>query len=287
MAAFSSNIDITSGGTYAMDVTNGETSSKVATDLNGKFANIQELLRNGLPEVWTGSSLPDSLPNGKIVNYNNKLYYGSNKSQIADNSQVVNLQSQVSSLQNSVNNLVNNPKLYIQSGYISGNINYTFTQNTATSNSIYIPASFTTIGKIMYISFSVLSCNIKVTSNSSIPSNSNFSMRVIIGSCGHQILSGNYGYSTIYITSAYPTNTVELNNKSSSYSLLCGSSLTKINDIPSLSNIPDQPNPQNTDISYSDFVGLYCYTISHDNLSTFNIDLSGTMNINYVALCYN
>ena len=76
MAAFSSNIDITSGGTYAMDVTNGETSSKVATDLNGKFANIQELLRNGLPEVWTGSSLPDSLPTGKIIVWNGVMYAG-------------------------------------------------------------------------------------------------------------------------------------------------------------------------------------------------------------------
>lgn len=76
MAAFSSNIDITSGGTYAMDVTNGETSSKVATDLNGKFANIQELLRNGLPEVWTGSSLPDSLPSGKIIVWNGVMYCG-------------------------------------------------------------------------------------------------------------------------------------------------------------------------------------------------------------------
>lgn len=227
-----------------------------------------------------------SLPNGKIVNYNNKLYYGSNKSQIADNSQVVNLQSQVSSLQNSVNNLVNNPELYIQSGYISGNINYTFTQNTDISNSIYIPASFTTIGKIMYISFSVPSCNIKLTSNSSMPSDSGFSTRVIIGSCEHPILSTNYSYSNISISSASPTGTVELNKKSSSYSLLCGSSLTKINDIPSLSDIPDRLNPQNTDISYSNFVGLYCYGIRKNNLSIFNINLSGTMNINYVALCY-
>lgn len=83
MAAFSSNIDITSGGTYAMDVTNGETSSKVATDLNGKFANIQELLQNGLPEVWTGSSLPDSLPNGKVCIYNNNLYFGYNNNIIS------------------------------------------------------------------------------------------------------------------------------------------------------------------------------------------------------------
>lgn len=199
---------------------------------------------------------------------------------------MVNLQSQISSLQNSVNNLVNNPELYIQSGYISGNINYTFTQNTDISNFVYIPASFTTIGKIMYISFSVPSCNIKLTSTSSMPSNSTFSMRVIIGSCEHPILSINYDYSNISVNSTSPTNTVELNKKLSSYSLLCGSSLTKINDIPILSNIPNTSSPQNTDISYSNFVGLYCYGINTYNLPTFNINLSGTMNINYVALCY-
>lgn len=97
MAAFSSNIDITSGGTYAMDVTNGETSSKVATDLNGKFANIQELLQNGLPEVWTGSSLPDSLPNGKIINFNNNLYYGQSNAKLATDAQIQNLQNQITS----------------------------------------------------------------------------------------------------------------------------------------------------------------------------------------------
>lgn len=74
MAAFSSNIDITSGGTYGMDVTNGESSLKVANDLNGKMANIQQYLQNGLPEVWTGDSLPDSLPDGKILIHNNRLY---------------------------------------------------------------------------------------------------------------------------------------------------------------------------------------------------------------------
>lgn len=76
MAAFTSNIDITSGGTYNMNITNGEPASQVATDLNGKFANIQKYLQNGLPEVWTGESLPDSLPNGKIVFYNSTLYSG-------------------------------------------------------------------------------------------------------------------------------------------------------------------------------------------------------------------
>lgn len=79
MAAFTSNIDITSGGTYNMNITNGEPASQVATDLNGKFANIQQYLQNGLPEVWTGSSLPDSLPNGKCLSYNNNFYYGLNQ----------------------------------------------------------------------------------------------------------------------------------------------------------------------------------------------------------------
>ena len=74
MAAFTSNIDITSGGTYNMNITNGEPASQVATDLNGKFANIQQYLQNGLPEVWTGESLPDSLPNGKSIIFQNKLY---------------------------------------------------------------------------------------------------------------------------------------------------------------------------------------------------------------------
>lgn len=81
MAAFTSNIDITSGGTYNMNITNGEPASQVATDLNGKFANIQQYLQNGLPEVWTGESLPDSLPNGKIVFYNSMMYSGSTSGQ--------------------------------------------------------------------------------------------------------------------------------------------------------------------------------------------------------------
>lgn len=81
MAAFTSNIDITSGGTYNMNITNGEPASQVATDLNGKFANIQKYLQNGLPEVWTGSSLPDSLPSGKILFYNSLMYSGSTSGQ--------------------------------------------------------------------------------------------------------------------------------------------------------------------------------------------------------------
>lgn len=84
MAAFTSNIDITSGGTYNMNITNGEPASQVATDLNGKFANIQRYLQNGLPEVWTGESLPDSLPNGKILFYNSSMYSGSTSGQASN-----------------------------------------------------------------------------------------------------------------------------------------------------------------------------------------------------------
>ena len=81
MAAFTSNIDITSGGTYGMNVTNGMPASQVANDLNGKFANIQKYLQNGLPEVWTGDALPDSLPSGKILFYNSTMYSGSTSGQ--------------------------------------------------------------------------------------------------------------------------------------------------------------------------------------------------------------
>ena len=175
--------------------------------------------------------------------------------------------------------------MYIQSGYISGSINYNFTESNL-SNNIYIPASFPTIGKIMYISFSIPLCSIKLTRTSSIPAGSGFSLRVIIGSCERAILSTNYDYRLLKVNNTSATDTTTL-IKQSSYSLLCGSSLTKINDISNLSNIPDTSSPQNTDISYSNFVGLYCYDISQSNLSTFNINLSGTMNINYVALCYN
>ena len=76
MAAFSSNIDITSGGTYSMDIVNGEPSSQVASDLNGKFSNIQSILQGGLPETFTGAALPDTLQYGKIILFNNQLYYG-------------------------------------------------------------------------------------------------------------------------------------------------------------------------------------------------------------------
>lgn len=78
MAEFQSKIDITSDGTYAMDITNGERSSKVASDLNGKMQNIQNYLQNGLPELNTEDSLPTTLSTGKIIIYENTLYFGDN-----------------------------------------------------------------------------------------------------------------------------------------------------------------------------------------------------------------
>lgn len=46
MAAFQSNIDITGGGEYDLDINSGQTEYKIANDLNGKFNNIQTLLQN-------------------------------------------------------------------------------------------------------------------------------------------------------------------------------------------------------------------------------------------------
>ena len=102
MAAFSSNIDITSGGTYDMDITNGETSSKVATDLNGKMQNIQDILQNNVPEVVTGS-LPTGVPDGKILQYNGNLYYGSNNTQIGKQSDIDTIEQTINNMEEDIN----------------------------------------------------------------------------------------------------------------------------------------------------------------------------------------
>ena len=43
-----------------------------------------------------GSNL--SLPNGKLINYNNNLYYGASNTQLATNNQINNLQSQINNI---------------------------------------------------------------------------------------------------------------------------------------------------------------------------------------------
>lgn len=42
--------------------------------------------------------LLDSLPNGKIINYNNNLYYGASNTQLATNNQINNLQLQINNI---------------------------------------------------------------------------------------------------------------------------------------------------------------------------------------------
>ena len=112
MAAFSSNIDITSGGTYGMDVTNGESSLKVANDLNGKMANIQQYLQNGLPEVWTGDSLPDSLPNGKMIQYSNNLYYNDTLLRLLNQNDLANINNDINVVNNNISTQINNSVVF-------------------------------------------------------------------------------------------------------------------------------------------------------------------------------
>lgn len=139
MAAFSSNIDITSGGTYGMDVTNGESSLKVANDLNGKMANIQQYLQNGLPEVWTGDSLPDSLPNGnKIINHDSNLYFNNNLLRLLT-------QNDLTEINNSIDNIVNTEiPQQINNSIIYG-MSYTNSTNTSKKINIGTPYRYVII----------------------------------------------------------------------------------------------------------------------------------------------
>jgi len=76
MAAFTTSIDITSGGTYKLDIVNGESSAQVASDLNGKMNNLQTILQAKLPETCTAAALPTTLQHGKLIIWNNQLYFG-------------------------------------------------------------------------------------------------------------------------------------------------------------------------------------------------------------------
>lgn len=76
MAAFQSNIDITGGGEYDLDINSGQTEHKIANDLNGKFNNIQTLLQNQLPEIDEADTLPTEIPYGKIIIHDGKVYIG-------------------------------------------------------------------------------------------------------------------------------------------------------------------------------------------------------------------
>ena len=56
-----------------------------------------------------------NLPNGKVINYNNTLYYGVNKTQIATNNQISSLQTQITGNNNNLQNQINNTPITIQS----------------------------------------------------------------------------------------------------------------------------------------------------------------------------
>lgn len=76
------------------------------------------------------------LPNGKIINYNNNLYYGTNRTQLALNSQITNLQSQIT-------NIENNPNIYVRSGTTSQTYNWTPNTSGVYNTSINnIPINF-------------------------------------------------------------------------------------------------------------------------------------------------
>lgn len=76
------------------------------------------------------------LPNGKIINYNNNLYYGTNRIQLALNNQITNLQSQIT-------NIVNNPNIYVRSGTTSQTYNWTSNASGIYNTSINnIPINF-------------------------------------------------------------------------------------------------------------------------------------------------
>lgn len=53
-----------------------------------------------------------TLHNGKIIDYNNALYYGNNITQIATNNQINSLQSQITNNNNNLQNQINNKIIY-------------------------------------------------------------------------------------------------------------------------------------------------------------------------------
>lgn len=55
------------------------------------------------------------LPNGKIIDYNNTLYYGATKTQIANNNQISSLQTQITNNNSNLQNQINNTPIILQS----------------------------------------------------------------------------------------------------------------------------------------------------------------------------
>lgn len=118
------------------------------------------------------------LPNGKIINYNDLLYYGINKNQVATNNQISSLQSQI----NSKINYFNGVKSY--SSLVNKDVLFTFPSNTkfAYVSGFVIGALFTNneYGRII-ISIGDTNIYYSRSRNPSAPTNgNNFFVQTII-----------------------------------------------------------------------------------------------------------
>lgn len=74
------------------------------------------------------------LPNGKVINYNNALYYGVNKTQIATDNQISSLQTQITNNNNNLQNQINNRIVFFNGAV-------TYNQVADTTITLYTPPS--------------------------------------------------------------------------------------------------------------------------------------------------
>lgn len=213
------------------------------------------------------------LPNGKIVNWNNNLYYGNSHIQVATNSQISNLQNQINPIKNTVDNLTNNPSLYFKSGTIgqpiSGTIQTSYSQNT-----LYIPCNIPSLKNILMISLKVYNSKVTVSASTSSWSRA-WAVRVTIN-INNTLNSLSGEYQTLHLQNNIPSAT-ETFNGTSSYTYFSGSQNNTINWLGNSSNI--------NDMSTSDGLPLSVYIYDIDAPTT-NVTISGNINIQYAALCY-
>lgn len=119
-----------------------------------------------------------TLPNGKIINYNNNLYYGTNRTQLALNSQITNLQSQIT-------NIENNPNIYVRSGTTSQTYNWKSNISGVYDTSINnIPINFALLS--IRITSGTVTMNVSSTrtGNIDIDINAGQDNGILIGSAG-------------------------------------------------------------------------------------------------------
>lgn len=213
------------------------------------------------------------LPNGKIVNWNNNLYYGNSRIRVATNSQISNLQNQITPIKNIVDNLTNNPSLYFKSGTIGQPISYTV-QTSNSQSEFYIPCNIPSLKNILMISFKIYNSMVTASANtSSWPKGWGVRVTIRVNNVSHS-LSNTYQYLNLYPNT--PSATVTLNGISS-YTYFSGSQNSTIN------SLSDSANINNMSTSYG--LPLSVYVIESEAPTT-DITISGNINIQYVALCY-